>query len=204
MSRFGRSAFRSAMGLLASGLVAGALGCAGGSSSGGVSLADSGLVPAGAVGVEDLLVVDCLLPGQVRKLGRSQVYLTPRRPVKTSASDCEIRGGEYIGLRPRRLPHRAARLARRRQPGRRPSAELRRRDLREGPRHGARLRARRASGIASAADQGFARAMTNLGQLYETGRGVDRDPIQGAGLVSKGLGSRRRGSRVRDRGQLAS
>jgi TPR repeat protein len=45
---------------------------------------------------DKLLIVDCLLPGQVRKLGRSVTYLTPRRPAKTSAGDCEIRGGEYV------------------------------------------------------------------------------------------------------------
>lgn len=44
---------------------------------------------------EDLLVVDCLLPGQIRKLGR-MTYQTPRRPIKTSAQDCAIRGGEYV------------------------------------------------------------------------------------------------------------
>src|SRR5215471_5099468 len=44
----------------------------------------------------ELLPVDCLLPGQIRKLGRSMIYLTPRRPIKTSAQDCEIRGGEYV------------------------------------------------------------------------------------------------------------
>jgi len=43
-----------------------------------------------------LLPVDCLLPGQVRKLGRVTTYITPRRPVKTTAIDCEIRGGEYV------------------------------------------------------------------------------------------------------------
>ena len=29
-------------------------------------------------------------------LGRSLVYLARRRPIKTSAQDCEIRGGEYV------------------------------------------------------------------------------------------------------------
>ena len=43
-----------------------------------------------------LLTVDCLLPGQVRQLGTSMTYLTPRRPVRTSAADCEVRGGEYV------------------------------------------------------------------------------------------------------------
>lgn len=42
------------------------------------------------------LTVDCLLPAQVRKMGRMMTYLGQRRPVRTSASDCEIRGGEYV------------------------------------------------------------------------------------------------------------
>lgn len=45
---------------------------------------------------DDLLIVDCLLPGQVRKLGQLATYLTARRAIKTSAGDCEIRGGEYV------------------------------------------------------------------------------------------------------------
>ncbi len=44
--------------------------------------------------VGDLHVVDCLLPGKVRRLG-SSTYLAPRRPVKTTAADCRIKGGEY-------------------------------------------------------------------------------------------------------------
>jgi hypothetical protein len=43
-----------------------------------------------------LLVVDCLLPGQIRKLGQAMTYLSARRPIKTTAGDCEIRGGEYV------------------------------------------------------------------------------------------------------------
>ena len=42
------------------------------------------------------LIVDCLLPGKIKKMGSSFTYLTPRRPVKTSSQDCEIRGGEYV------------------------------------------------------------------------------------------------------------
>lgn len=45
--------------------------------------------------ISSLQIVDCLLPGQVRMIG-SQSYQTPRRPTKTTASDCEIRGGEYV------------------------------------------------------------------------------------------------------------
>jgi len=45
---------------------------------------------------DSLFIIDCLLPGQVRQLGRSAMYLTARRPIKTTASECEIRGGEYV------------------------------------------------------------------------------------------------------------
>lgn len=43
-----------------------------------------------------LFVVDCLLPGQVRKLGSQLTYLSGRRPIRTTAADCEVRGGEYV------------------------------------------------------------------------------------------------------------
>ncbi|MDT0506962.1 caspase family protein [Novosphingobium sp. MMS21-SN21R] len=42
------------------------------------------------------LTVDCVLPAQVRKMGRMLTYLAQRRAVRTSASDCEIRGGEFV------------------------------------------------------------------------------------------------------------
>jgi hypothetical protein len=37
--------------------------------------------------------VNCLLPGQVRQLGRNFTYLTPRRNSQLTASECELRGG---------------------------------------------------------------------------------------------------------------
>src|SRR5207248_4119063 len=45
---------------------------------------------------DKLLVVDCLLPSQVRQLGARMTYLSPRRPIKTSIGDCELKGGEYV------------------------------------------------------------------------------------------------------------
>ena len=58
-------------------------------------------VPAGAhLGIlpeEELRVVDCLLPSQVRHLGSQLIYLSPRQSIKTSARDCEIRGGSQEG-----------------------------------------------------------------------------------------------------------
>ena len=51
----------------------------------------------GMVTRQDLEIVDCLLPGQVRQLGNT-TYLTQRRPTRTTASDCRIRGGEYVAF----------------------------------------------------------------------------------------------------------
>ena len=44
---------------------------------------------------DDLLIVDCLLPAKVRRLGRRNTFLAPRQPIRTTAVDCRIRGGEY-------------------------------------------------------------------------------------------------------------
>lgn len=54
------------------------------------------LPDAKATSANDFLIVDCLLPGQVKKLGSKFTFLAPRRPIKTSGGDCAIRGGEYV------------------------------------------------------------------------------------------------------------
>lgn len=40
--------------------------------------------------------MDCLLTGQIRQLETQVTYVTERRPVRTTAEDCAIRGGEYV------------------------------------------------------------------------------------------------------------
>ncbi len=45
--------------------------------------------------IEDLLIVDCLLPGKIKRMG-AMTYVAPRRAVKTTALTCRIRGGEYV------------------------------------------------------------------------------------------------------------
>src|SRR6185436_20527770 len=47
---------------------------------------------------DGLLIVDCALPAQVHQLGTAMTYLAPRRAIKTVASDCAIRGGEYVAF----------------------------------------------------------------------------------------------------------
>jgi len=50
---------------------------------------------------DELRVVDCLLPSQVRHLGPQLTYLSARQAIKTSARDCEIRGGSQQGPSPK-------------------------------------------------------------------------------------------------------
>ena len=50
-------------------------------------------LPAGAADRQS--IVDCLLPGQMRRIG-SLLTLAPRRFVEVSAETCEQRGGEYV------------------------------------------------------------------------------------------------------------
>ncbi len=45
---------------------------------------------------EKSIIVDCLLPGKVRQLGINRTYVSRKRPAKTSANDCEIKGGDYV------------------------------------------------------------------------------------------------------------
>lgn len=45
------------------------------------------------VNVDDLEIVDCILPGQVRSLGR-MTYQTPRRQARLARIECGVRGGE--------------------------------------------------------------------------------------------------------------
>jgi hypothetical protein len=55
----------------------------------------AGLPPSEQEQIAGMQIVDCLLPGQLRKLGNMN-YLSPRRPIKTTAADGNVRGGEYV------------------------------------------------------------------------------------------------------------
>ena len=60
-----------------------------------LGLAFAGSQPASARNADDLLVVDCLLPGKIQRLGTGATYVKGRKPIKTTAGDCRRRGGEY-------------------------------------------------------------------------------------------------------------
>ncbi|MDX1692268.1 MAG: caspase family protein [Ketobacteraceae bacterium] len=131
-------------------------------------------IPEEARNADDLLIIDCLLPGQVRRLGSYSTYLTARRPIKTTASDCEIRGGEYVAFD--RADYATALkmwlpLADAGDPEAQTYVgEIFEKGLGIKPDY-----TTAASWYRKAAEQGFSRAQINLGNLYEKGWGVPKD-----------------------------
>ncbi len=125
---------------------------------------------------DHLLVVDCLLPGQIRKLGQQATYLTPRRPIKTTAQDCEIRGGEYVAY-DRASYATALKVWLPQAETGDPAAQTYVGEIYEkglGIQADYALAAR---WYRKAADQGYSRAKINLGYLYEHGLGVEMDLV---------------------------
>jgi hypothetical protein len=134
-----------------------------------------------------LLTVDCLLPGQIRQLGANMTYLAPRHAVKTSAADCEVRGGEYVAY-DRASYATALRVWQ-------PSAEQGDKEAQtnigeiyERGVGGPPDYEKAASWYRKAADQGYSRALINLGSLYEQGRGVAKDPATALQLYRRAAG----------------
>jgi hypothetical protein len=136
---------------------------------------------------EDLLVVDCLLPGQIRQLGRQASFMSARRPIRTTQADCQIRGGEYVAY-DRANYQTALKVWLEAAMGGSAEAqnavgEIYAKGLGTAPDYGMAFQWFR-----KAADQGDKRAMINLGWLYETGLGVDRDPAKAVNLYRQGAG----------------
>src|SRR5690554_3131469 len=125
--------------------------------------------------IEDLQIVDCLLPGQTRMLG-NQVYITARRPAMLTAADCRIRGGEYVAYD--RADYKTALQVWL------PSAES---GDAEAQTNVGEIFERGLGGEANyeaaalwyqrAAEQGNKRAQFNLGTFYEQGLGVQQDKL---------------------------
>ena len=132
--------------------------------------------PADAPQVQALQIVDCLLPGQVRGLGR-RAYLTPRRPTRTTAADCVARGGEYLAYD--RADYRSA-LAVWLPTAEQGDAEAQTLvgEIYERGVGGEPDYAAAAEWYRRAAERGNARAQFNLGSLYEQGLGVEADKLE--------------------------
>ncbi len=140
----------------------------------------------GDASVDDLYVVDCLLPGQVRRVG-GMTYLTPRRPTRTTVQDCRIRGGEYVAYD--RADYRTALnvwLEEAEQGDAKAQnyvGEIFEKGLGTDPDY-----VTAATWYRRAADQGYSRAMINLGFLYEQGLGVEKDSATALNLYRRASG----------------
>ncbi|NIB40209.1 hypothetical protein HBA55_11470 [Pseudomaricurvus alkylphenolicus] len=133
----------------------------------------SGAPTSFSAAVDALLPVDCLLPGQVRRLG-SMTYLSKRQALKTTAGECERRGGEYVAYDRANtastlkiwLP-----LAEQGDPGAQTYVGEAYEKSDQGPDY-----ASAAIWYTKAAEQGYARAAVNLGNLFAQGLGFNKDP----------------------------
>lgn len=152
--------------------LASATGCASGDTSGRAAPA-----PGTPPKVDQFMIVDCLLPGQIRQLGGQVTYVTAPRPVKTAARDCEIRGGEYVAFD--RADYRTALnvwLPKAKEGD--PAAQTYVGEIFEKGLGVAPDYAAAAEWYRRAAEKGFSRAAINLGALYEHGLGAPKDPVQ--------------------------
>ncbi|MBK1720193.1 tetratricopeptide repeat protein [Thiocystis violacea] len=139
-------------------------------------------------GVDDFVLVDCLLPGQIRQLGTRMTYLAPRRMVKSTKSDCGIRGGEFVLFDRSDYGSALATLLPKARSGD-PVAQTYVGEIHEkGLGLSAPDYASAASWYRQAADQGHAPAQTNLGSLYERGLGVPTDKAQALDLYRRASG----------------
>ena len=142
---------------------------------------------------DKLYIVDCLLPGQIRKLGSNMTFLTARLAIKTSAVDCEIRGGEYVAYDRANYATSLNIWLPKAQAGD-PEAqtytgEIYEKGLGVQPDYNTA-----ADWYRKAAAQGNSRAQINLGNLYEKGWGVEKNLStamewyrKASGLEKKGL-----------------
>ncbi len=123
--------------------------------------------------VAELQVVDCLLPGQVNRLG-DMMYVSERRATRTTAYHCNLRGGEYAAYD--RADYRSA-LRVWLTSAKRGDAEAQTyvgEIFEKGL--GQSIDYNTAAGwYRKAAEQGHSRAQINLGYLYEKGLGVEKD-----------------------------
>jgi uncharacterized protein len=135
---------------------------------------------------DELYIVDCLLPGQQRRLGNMS-YLSARRPIRTTTSDCRIRGGEYVEYD--RADYRSALkvwLPQAEQGDAEAQnyvGEIFEKGLGQQPDYVSAI-----SWYTKAADQGYSRAQINLGYMYEKGLGVTPNVTMALNLYRKASG----------------
>ena len=136
---------------------------------------------------EDMMIVDCLLPGTVRKLGKMSTYMSARRPIRTTQSDCEIRGGEYVAY-DRANYETALKVWMAQAESGDAEAQNYVGEIYDKGLGTAPDPARAAVWYEKAAAQGLKRAKINLGYLFEQGSGVPKDMTRALNLYREASG----------------
>jgi hypothetical protein len=134
-----------------------------------------------------LLIVDCLLPAQLRKLGGSMTYLEPRQPIRATADECEIRGGEYVAYDRANFATAFQVWLPKAKDGD-PQAQTYVGEIYEKGMGQPSDPQKAAEWYQKAADQGYSRALSNLAYLYEKGLGVPQDPVKALNLYRRAAG----------------
>lgn len=124
--------------------------------------------------IDDFQIVDCLLPGRVKRLGHGMTYMSARRPVRTTGRDCALRQGEYVAYDPANYATALKIWQPVAQQGD-PRAQTYVGDIFEHGTAGLQDYAKAARWYHQAAQQGHASAQLSLGRLYEQGLGVAQD-----------------------------
>jgi hypothetical protein len=150
---------------------------------------------------DDLLIVDCLLPGQIRRLGQSMTFMAPRQAIKTSGIDCAIRGGEYVAYDRSNYATALKVWMPLAEAGDKTAqtyvGEIYDKGLGIAPDY-----TQAASWYRKAAEQGDRRAQLNYGYLHEKGLGVKKDPVEALNWYRKASGMS--GNIALDTGELAA
>ncbi|MBD8527546.1 caspase family protein [Pseudomarimonas arenosa] len=138
---------------------------------------------------EDVLVVDCLLPGQVRRVGKIKSFLSQRRPARLSQFECAYRGGEFVDFDRANLQTAVSVWQQTAELGDADAMNI----LGEAYAKGMGVppdydNAR--NWFERAAAAGSRKALQNLGHLYENGLGVEADRTRALEYFRQALGER--------------
>jgi hypothetical protein len=134
-----------------------------------------------------LMVIDCLLPGQIIKQGGLATTLGPSRPARLTATECEIRGGRYVAYDRANYETALAFWLPQAELGDADAqayvAEIYEKGLGTAPNYPLA-----AEWYAKAAAKDHKRAELSLAYFYEQGIGVERDPVKALNLYRKATG----------------
>jgi hypothetical protein len=149
----------------------------------------SELPPEAFRNADDLLTVDCLLPGQRIQIGMYEEWVTPPRPAIISAGECKVQGGQYALTSDK--------------DGRETALNVWQGCANEGDmvaqnymgeiygRSWGEIKpdyVRAAEWYRKSAEQGYSRALNNFGFLYEHGLGVPQNKQLALDLYRKAMG----------------